>query len=149
VTRLYAMLENLTWLSDEMVQARDQARSMAKDAPKNDAVAKRASALADSLESIRSIMVATRERGRFAGEIQLRERMGTLYAAVNGFDGRPTESQVSYADVLEAQYKDIRGRYDRVTGNDLTALNTDLKTGGKTPITLLSFDEWKANQKDK
>jgi len=149
VTRLYSMLESLTWLSDEMVEARDQARALAKDAPKSDATARRATALADSLESIRRVMVATREKGRFTGEVQLRERMGTLYAGVNGFDGRPTESQTSYADVLEAQYKDIRARYDRVMGNDLTALNTELSTGGKAPITTLSFDEWKAKQKEK
>src|SRR5262249_22302207 len=89
VMRLYGMLESLTWLSDEMVLGRDQARTLAKDAPKSDPLAKRATALADSLESIRRVMVATRERGRFTGEVQLRERMGTLYAGVNGFDGRP------------------------------------------------------------
>src|SRR5262249_27480174 len=111
VTRLYGMLESLTWLSDEMVVGRDQARALAKDVQAGDPVAKRATALADSLESIRRIMVATREGGRFTGEVQLRERMGTLYAAVNGFDGRPTESQVAFTDVLEKQYNDVRGRY--------------------------------------
>jgi photosystem II stability/assembly factor-like uncharacterized protein len=149
VMRLYDMLESLTWLSDQMVAGRDQARALAKDATKTDPVAKRATAFADSLESIRRVMVATREGGRFTGEVQLRERMGTLYAGVNGFDGRPTESQVSYTDVLESQYKDVKGRYDRVTGNDLAALNTQLQSSGKAPIALLSFDDWKAKQKEK
>ena len=149
VTRLYGMLESLTWLSDEMVLGRDQARALAKDAPKGDALGKRATAVADSLESIRRVMVATREGGRFTGEVQLRERMGTLYAGVNGFDGRPTESQISFTDVLESQYNDVKSRYERVTANDLAALNKDLQSGGKDPITLLSFDEWKSKQKEK
>jgi hypothetical protein len=149
VTRLYGMLESMTWLSDQMVQGRDQARALTKDASKTDPLAKRANAFADSLESIRRVLVATREGGRFTGEVQLRERMGTLYAAVNGFDGRPTDSQVSYTDVLESQYKEVHGRYDRVTGNDLAALNSEIQSSGKTPITLDSFDEWKSKQKDK
>jgi photosystem II stability/assembly factor-like uncharacterized protein len=149
VMRLYGMLESMTWLSDEMIAGRDQARALAKDAPKTDPLAKRATAFADSLESIRKIMVATREGGRFTGEVQLRERMGTLYGAVNGFDGRPTQSQIDFTDVLESQYKDVRGRFDRVTGSDLTALNTQIQSGGKTPIALLSFDDWKAKQKEK
>jgi hypothetical protein len=149
VMRLYGMLENLTWLSDEMVAGRDQARALAKDAPKTDPLGKRATAFADSLESIRRVMVATREGGRFTGEVQLRERMGTLYAGVNGFDGGPTQSQIDYTGVLEGQYKDVRGRYDRVTGNDLAALNAQIQSSGKTPITLLSFDDWKAKQKEK
>jgi hypothetical protein len=149
VTRLYGMLESLTWLSDEMTAGRDQARALTKDAPGTDPLAKRATVFADSLESIRKVMVATREGGRFTGEVQLRERMGTLYGAVNGFDGRPTESQVAFTDVLESQYNDVRGRYDRVTTKELADLNAQLQASGKTAITLESFDDWKAKQKDK
>ena len=47
--------------------------------------------------------MAAKEGSRLTGEIQLREELGDLYGKVNGYDGKPTESQQAMAVRLAAQ----------------------------------------------
>src|SRR5262249_28266309 len=93
VRELYGMLEWLTFLADAVVDARDQVRARGIKLAKGDPLGKKLTALGDKLETIHEGLAATRE-GRFTGEEQLREKLGSLYGAVNGFDGRPTDSQL-------------------------------------------------------
>ena len=44
-----------------------------------------------------------REGGFLAGEEQLREDLAGLYGSVNGYEGRPTQSQIDYTDKTAAE----------------------------------------------
>jgi hypothetical protein len=126
---LYHMLEELTFVSENLTGLRDQANARADAMKKGDALATKLRAFSDKLEALRTSLVASRE-GRLSGEEKLREKMGTLYGAVNGYDGKPTNSQISSMDVLGGDLKKAMADADALSGKDLPALNSAL-TGRK------------------
>ncbi len=91
VWRLYEMLGRLTYLADAVTDAKEQADK------------KKATKLAADWEGLRKELVATSAGGWLSGEEQLREKLGLLYGAVNSYEGRPTQSQVELAEVLEGR----------------------------------------------
>ncbi len=141
VRELYGMLESLTFVSDAVVDAENQARARGAKLAKGDPLARKLTSLADRLEVIHAGLVATRE-GRFTGEEQLREKLGILYGAVNGFDGRPTDSQIAYQQTLEQRLEAARTGFQSLMGKDAAALAGDLKSKGLEPITTLSREDW-------
>jgi hypothetical protein len=96
VNHLYAMLGDLSYTVGSLKGAGDQARELAGKLGAGDALGKRLSAWAARLDALRGTMVALKE-GRLTGEVKLREELGDLYGKVNGYDGRPTESQQAVA----------------------------------------------------
>lgn len=135
VNELYDTLGRLTALVDRIAKLRDVARERAKGLPAKDALARKLTAFADALEKQRGELVATRE-GRFTGEEQLRERLGQLYGAVNGYDGRPTGSQLAYQAVLTAQLDQSEKGFEAFAAKELPALNSTLGKQNLEPIAL-------------
>jgi len=128
-------------VADAVVDAESQARARGAKLPKGDPLGKKLTSLADRLEVIHAGLVATRE-GRFTGEEQLREKLGILYGAVNGFDGRPTDSQIAYEQTLQQQLEAARNTFQSLISKDAAALAGDLKSKSLEPITALSREEW-------
>ena len=85
VRRVYDMIADLTALTDATLKARDAAKSPAQK---------------KKLDELYKSLTSTREGGWLTGEEQLRERMAMLYGAINGYDGRPTESQLAEIDLI-------------------------------------------------
>ena len=142
---LYRNLETLTFVADAVVEARDQGRARALLLPKGDALARKLRAWSDQLDALHKTLVTTRE-GRLTGEEQLREKMGSLYGAINGYEGRPTDSQTSYLEVLVKQLADSRAKLEALTGKELETLNAGL-TGKKLElIKTMSHDDWAKKQ---
>jgi hypothetical protein len=50
--------------------------------------------LLKKLDDFRSTLVSVKEGGMITGEKKLREYLGDLYGSVNGYSGRPTQSQI-------------------------------------------------------
>jgi len=101
--------------------------------------------LAERLDKIHQGLTATRE-GRFTGEEQLREKLGSLYGAVNGFDGRPTESQLSYQQTLGQRLAAARKDFETLMTKDAAGLEKDLKAKSLEPIRPMSQEEWAKKQ---
>ena len=135
VQELYDTLGQLTALVDRIAKMRDLARERVKGLPAKDAVAKKLNAFADALEAQRGELVATKE-GRFTGEEQLREKLGQLYGAVNGFDGRPTGSQIAYQTVLTEQLGSASKKFEAYAAKELPALNSTLGKQKLEPIAM-------------
>ncbi len=133
VVRLYGMVESLTSLTDAITAARNELKARVEKLGAKDALSKKATTLADKLEDMRKNVVATRE-GRITGEEKLREKLGMLYGAVNGFDGRPTGSQLAYADVLEGELKEARAQFETLAAKDLVAINGELGKRKMDPV---------------
>jgi hypothetical protein len=57
----------------------------------------------DSLETLRSTMLATKQKSIFADEEQLRERVSELYSTIVGQEAKPSNLQVKRITVLQAQ----------------------------------------------
>src|SRR6185503_7452577 len=80
---------------------RDQANARA--AKLSGADKKRFTSFASKLDETYKTLVATKEGGWLSGEEQLRERIGSLYGAVNSFDGRPTDNQIDETEVIAGE----------------------------------------------
>jgi photosystem II stability/assembly factor-like uncharacterized protein len=116
VNKLVAQLNHMSWAVDAIIAVRDTATE------------KKISALAEAADKIRGKIVATKEGGAITGEERLREFLTGLYGDVNGYEGRPTGSQVERADALSRELEDVIKEFrDLVakTGNGIQILNED------------------------
>ncbi len=139
---IYRMLEDLTFLADGVTDLRDQARSRAAGLQgKNRAEIE---AFADSLETLHKRLVVT-EGGWISGKEELRERLGGLYGAVIGYEGRPSESQLQRMRQLGAELESARTSFEKQSGS-LTELNRSLEKRGLEPMQRLSREAWEARQ---
>ncbi len=134
VMSLYQMQDRLSYVSETLKDARDQANSRAQ---KESGQAKALKAYADKLEGLRKIVVATKE-GFLTGEEQLREEVINLYQSVSAFGGRPSQSQLERLAVLEKRLQKAESDFAVLMGKDLAAVNSKLKE----PIKVLSKEEW-------
>jgi len=146
VLRLYDMLGRLTYVVEATADLRTKALDRAARLAPEDALAKALRAFAAELDAFRKTLVATRKGGFLAGEEQLREKLGRLYGSVNGFEGRPTQSQIGYADVLEKRLQEAEVRLDAMTLPRLGDLNARLQRHRVDPIDPLTRAQWQAAQ---
>jgi photosystem II stability/assembly factor-like uncharacterized protein len=146
VLKLYRDLATLSFIVDAVVDLRDQARARAEKLGKADVLRKKLTALADRLESRRKTLIATREGGQMAGEQQLREKLGALYGAVNGYEGRPTNSQLGFVEVCEGRMADAQAELDAVAGKDLPAINAGLENRKLEPMRPITREAWQEQQ---
>jgi photosystem II stability/assembly factor-like uncharacterized protein len=141
-TRLYDMVQRLAYLVDATIDLRDQARARAAGLEAGDRLARRLTTYADSLDAFRVSLVSTSSAGRMGGEELLREKLVGLYGAVNGYEGRPTGSQLEQADVLAGRLDAAGARFEGLTGSRPATLNRDLVRQKLAALTVLTRDEW-------
>ena len=139
VRRLYDMLADFTFLTDRVKSLRDQASARAEKLSGADK--KKVSAFAAKLDEQYKTLVATREGGWLSGEEQLREKIGSLYGAVNGFDGRPTDSQIAEAERVAGELASKVSWFD-ATWKELAEINRTLAAKKLETLAVMSRDEW-------
>jgi hypothetical protein len=140
VLELYALMERLAFLVDGITDLRDQARAAAEKAPD---LRKRLTALAATLEAQRTALVSSKQGEGISGEQKLREELGVLYGNVNGFEGRPTQSQISRMGVLTSDLLAAEKTLDAVTAGEVAAVNKALAAKSATPLTRLEESAWR------
>jgi len=141
--RLYDLLADFTFLTERVKSLRDQANARAEKLSGGDK--KRVSDFASKLDEQYKALVATREGGWLSGEEQLRERIASVYGAVNSYDGRPTESQLAEADVVAAELAKKSASFDATT-QSLAGLNRTLTARKIDAMTVLSREEWEKSE---
>lgn len=147
VLRMYAMMNDLTYLAESVADLKDRAEKRADSLAKGDAAATKLRAFAARLETFRGTLVATKE-GRLAGDEKLREKLGSLYGDVNGFDGRPTNSQLASADVMDGDLKKAQADFRALLDKELPPVNAALRGKKLDELKLMTREEWEAKQKD-
>jgi len=145
VTELYDMLAQLTYVVDATNELRDQARQRAGAATDNK-LKDQLNTFIQKLEDFRSTLVSVKEGGMITGELKLREHMGELYGAINGFSGRPTQSQVESTGVIRKQLEDAGTNFQSITTSELPLLNTALQGKSLEPLKAMSRADWDKRQ---
>jgi photosystem II stability/assembly factor-like uncharacterized protein len=148
VRELYDRLTDLTYLVETMVDVESQADSAAARMKKGDALGARLTALSDRVEALRQELVATKE-GRISGQEKLREKLGTLYGNVNGYDGRPTNSQIESTAALTGQLRAGESDFRALADKHVSAINAQLVARQLPPIKVATREEWNAKQNAK
>ena len=138
---LYGMLERLTYVIDATIDLRDQARARADSA--GGGTADRLTKYAEELDGFREGLVNT-GGGYVAAEKKLREDLGELYGRVNGYDGRPTDSELARKEALGRRLDEAVGRFDELTSESrVSALNARLESDTLEPLSVMSEEEWR------
>lgn len=146
VTQLYEMLAQLTYIVDATSELRDQAKQRVA-AASDDKLKEQLNNLAQKLEDFRSSLVAIKEGGMITGEKKLRENLGELYGAVNGYSGRPTESQVENTSVLLKKLDEAGAQFQSIAKAQVPPLNTALQGKNLDPLSVTSREDWDKKQK--
>jgi photosystem II stability/assembly factor-like uncharacterized protein len=139
---IYDQLGELTFLTDRTIALRDQVRDRVDGLKGRDR--ERFEAFADRLEAFRGTLVVV-EGGMLSGKEQLRERLGNLYGAVSGYDGRPTDSQLHRLERLAAEFEQRQQAFDDLLA-EVDDHNQRLERRGLEPLAPLTRDQWEADQ---
>ena len=99
------------------------------------------------LEDFRSTLVSVKEGGMITGEKKLRERLGELYGGVNGYCGRPTQSQVDSTAFFQKKLDEATSQFQSITGPALQSLNSGLQGRSGEPLKPMTREEWEKKQK--
>ena len=138
---IYDMLERLTYVVDAAVDLRDQAKERAEAT--SGGSARRLTEYADKLDVFRGSVVSTSEAGLFGGDEKLREDLGNLYGAVNGYAGRPTDSELARMETLSRQMDEAEVEFVQLTSErELGRINSDLEGKELEPLNMMTREEW-------
>jgi hypothetical protein len=142
VNRVAGLLNHMSWAVDAIIGVRDQSLARVSKLPPNDPLRKQAEKLASDSDQIRTKIVATKEGGAITGEERLREYLGGLYGDVNGYEGRPTDSQIARADALSRELDDVIREFTDLTGKQLPPLNRGLEAKHLGTIRVIPEADW-------
>ncbi len=145
VTQLYDMLAQLTYIVDTTNDLRGQAKQRATTAT-DDKLKEQLNALIQKLEDFRSTLVSVKEGGMITGEKKLREHLGELYGAINGYSGRPTQSQIESATVLKKTLDDAGTQFQKLTSSQIPPVNAALQDKHLDQLKVLSREDWDKKQ---
>ena len=143
VQELYDMLARLAYVAEAATSVRDTCRSRARSLPDNDPLTGGLEAFADDLDALHRDLMVTEEIQGISGQKRLREKVVRLYAAISGFGGRPTRSQLDGLDVFRAEIEAANRRFTDLTEAQLAGLNERLATGGLQPVFVLDEQEFR------
>jgi len=146
VTQLYDMLGQLTFIVDSINDLRDQAHQRASSAA-DSGVKDQLSGFVQKLEDFRSTLVSVKEGGMITGEKKLRERLGELYGGVNGYCGRPTQSQIESTAAFQKKMDEAASQFQSLTGPALQPINASLQSKSLEPLKAISREDWDKRQK--
>jgi len=142
---IYDKLERLTYVVESIDDVVEQARARAEES--SDGTAKRLNEYADELEDYKATVVSVSEEGMFGGDEKLREDLGALYGAVNGYAGRPTDSELRRMEILGRQLDEAEQTFARLTAeSELGKYNSRLEKEGLEPLKLKTREEWNAER---
>lgn len=139
----YAKLERLTYVVEAIADLAQQASDRRLAVGGETKLGKALGDFVDAGETFRSSIVATSEAGMLSGEERLREKLGALYGAIVGYDGRPSDTQLARLEVLGGRLADAEARWQEWSGT-IGKLNSQLERKEQPVLAPLTRDAWKA-----
>jgi len=146
--KLSQMLNHMSWAVDSIISLRDGAQARVAQLKAHDPLRSQLNQLAASADSLRSKIVATKEGGMITGEERLREYLAGLYSDVNGYDGRPTDSQAARAYVLGRELEDVIHEFRTLTDQQLPGINRKLAGKKLQPISVITEEQWQNKERE-
>jgi len=140
--KVYKLLEHMTWGVQAIEGVRNGANERAAKLPQKDALRAQLQRLAAQCDDLRSKIVATKEGGMITGEERIREHLGQLYGAIDGYEGRPTDYQAARSDSLGRELEDVIDDLRKLTERVLPGINAVLKKEKLDAIALLPESDW-------
>ena len=142
---LYRVLESMTFTVDRIVDLRNQSKELASKAA-DGTLKNRLLAFSSTLETLRNKYVPVKEGGGITGEERLRDYVATLYGAVIGYPGRPSQAQLDRKEALKKDIAAADKEVDAFIAKELPGLNQGL-AAEQLSLKLLNHEEWQKAQK--
>jgi photosystem II stability/assembly factor-like uncharacterized protein len=144
---VYNDLGTLTYLVEASVDLKEQAAARTGELGERDKLRGRLEELSESLDSFRSGLVSTDTAGWLSGEELLREELGNLFGGINGYDGRPSQSQLDRQVFLHSKLEKAEAAFSELASADaLGGLSGQLERKGLEPLALMSREAWENDQ---
>jgi photosystem II stability/assembly factor-like uncharacterized protein len=140
--KVYKLLEHMTWSVAAIEGVRNAANERAAKLPEKDPLRTQLQQLAAKCDEIRSKIVATKEGGMVTGEERIREHLGQLYGAIDGYEGRPTDYQAARSESLGHELQDVIDDFQKLTQKELPGINASLKKKKLDAISVLAEADW-------
>jgi hypothetical protein len=144
--KLYNLLGDMSFAVERINGVRLALDARAAKLPPNDPLAARLRAASAQVDERRRKIVATKEGGAITGEERLRENLADLYGNVNGYEGRPAQTQVDRADAIARELADVVKDFDGWLAKELSSINSALSAKGLDAITPLTREEWEKKE---
>jgi len=144
--KLYNLLGDMSFATERINGVRLALDARAAKLPANDPLAARLRAASAQVDELRRKIVATKEGGAITGEERLRENLADLYGNVNGYEGRPAQTQVDRADAIARELADVVKDFDAWLAKELPSINSALSGKGLEAITPLTRAEWEKKE---
>jgi hypothetical protein len=146
--KVYRTIEHMTWSVEAIEGVRNAANARAAKLAERDPLRKQLQDVAARCDELRGKIVATKEGGMITGEERIREHLGQLYGAVNGYEGRPADYQTARSESLAHELQDVIDDFQKVTQKELVAVNAALKKKKAEAISVLNEADWQRKRED-
>ncbi len=140
--KVYALLEDMTFEVDRINGVRSALDERAAKLSAGDSLVNQLHSLVSQADEFRKKVVATKEGGMITGEERLREFAAGLYSSLNGYEGRPSETQVLRADALTRDLADLGRDFKAWADARLGGIKDGLGRNRLEPVQLLTREEW-------
>ncbi len=148
VSEAYNLVEHIAYVADAAkdlsVQAVDRSGKLGPDDP----LRKSLQTLRDNISATQQKLAASHEGG-YSGEIELREKILEVYGGINGYTGKPTESQTAQLAALRKELDGLESDFHSYTEKALAAANPELDKKKLPTLKLLSEENWRKKAEEK
>ena len=142
VVDAYHLVERIAFVVDAVTDLSRQASESAGKLGADDPLRKSLEGLREALSATQKKLAATKEGG-LTGEIKLREKILEVYGGINGYSGKPTESQIAQLGALRKQLDSLEGDFRSTAEKAIAAANPELEKKKLPGLKLLSEEEWR------
>ena len=130
-------------MAESAAAAQKHAEEQAAKLGKGNGLRSRLERLESTLDAFGKSLAASSEAGWLSGEQKLREKLGTLYFAINAYEGKPTASQTERLEILERELAAAEARWQALQSKDIAAVNDALRAQKLEPVPTPTLEEWK------
>jgi photosystem II stability/assembly factor-like uncharacterized protein len=134
--KVHAMFGDMSDLVARIQAVRGGTSAAADKLPAGDALRTQLTALSAKADTIRKLIVATKEGGAITGEERLREHMDSLYGGLMSYEGKPAATLIAYTDALRRELDDVNKQFADLQNGELQKDNAALKAKGMPEIAL-------------
>ena len=129
LTRLSNLLGDMSFEVERVNRVRDALLDRAGKLDAGDFLRQQLADLAPSADQIRQKIVATKEGGAITGELRIREKTTELYGEILGYEGRPTDYQVTRLESLQHELADVSSEFDSFLAQHLSSVRHPPRSG--------------------
>jgi len=139
----YYMLEHAAYIADTLNDISGHLKKLITG--KNSALSSGNKSFAkkqiESIENVRKEIIDP-DASLYSSE-KLQGKIITIYSSILTYAGRPTESQLTFVNTLEARLQKVEKKFNKFLEKNLTEINNRLQSDGITKIDIVSEDEYR------